>query len=169
MHANSKKLLCNRSVSAYNPTAGETVITEWLDDDHFDIYQRRGCTRSCPTGSAFTAAERDRICMRRPASDTATAMCWSPAATARSNYVVGMHETPRNLDLPVAVLPTGTANDFAGHAGRAGRTFRARAARSSAARSRRVDLVSRADDEYFVNVFSCGLFTDVSQKTPDRC
>ena len=29
----------------------------------------------------------------------------------------------------------------------------------------RVDL-GKANDEYFVNVFSCGLFTDVSQKTP---
>ena len=26
--------------------------------------------------------------------------------------------------------------------------------------------LGRANDEYFVNVFSCGLFTDVSQKTP---
>ena len=57
----------------YNPTAGETVITEWLDTI-ISIYQRRGCTivpyRLGSRNSSPTC------------SDTVTAMCWSPAATA---------------------------------------------------------------------------------------
>ena len=70
----------------------------------------------------------------------------------------------RNLDLPVAVLPTGTANDFANTLGVPSDIEKA-CRRILGGEIRRVDL-GRANDEYFVNVFSCGLFTDVSQKTP---
>ena len=39
----------------YNPTAGETVITEWLDTI-ISIYQRRGCT-IVPYRLGFRAGE----------------------------------------------------------------------------------------------------------------
>ena len=60
----------------YNPTAGETVITEWLDTI-ISIYQRRGCTIVPGSGSAPASRNSSPTC-----SDTVTAMCWSPAATA---------------------------------------------------------------------------------------
>ena len=42
----------------YNPTAGETVITEWLDTI-ISIYQRRGCT-IVPYRLGFRAAGRSK-------------------------------------------------------------------------------------------------------------
>ena len=43
----------------YNPTAGETVITEWLDTI-ISIYQRRGCT-IVPYRLGFRAGEPELI------------------------------------------------------------------------------------------------------------
>lgn len=70
------------------------------------------------------------------------------------NYVVNLLKR-RNLDLPVAVLPTGTANDFANTLGVPSDIEKA-CRRILGGEIRRVDL-GRANDEYFVNVFSCGL------------
>ena len=68
------------------------------------------------------------------------------------------------LNLPVAVLPAGTANDFATLLGMP--TDIEEACRAIlAGRIHAMDL-GRANGRYFANVFSCGLFTDVSQKTP---
>lgn len=79
------------------------------------------------------------------------------------NYVVGIMKRA-NIDIPVAVLSTGTANDFAGMLGMPTDINQACRAILNG-EEHRVDL-GVANGEYFVNVFSCGLFTDVSQKTP---
>ena len=89
--------------------------------------------------------------------------CKAPFDPGAVIYVVNLLKR-RNLDLPVAVLPTGTANDFANTLGVPSDIEKA-CRRILGGEIRRVDL-GRANDEYFVNVFSCGLFTDVSQKTP---
>lgn len=77
------------------------------------------------------------------------------------NYVVGIMKRA-NIDIPVAVLSTGTANDFAGMLGMPTDINQACRAILNG-EEHRVDL-GVANGEYFVNVFSCGLFTDVSQK-----
>lgn len=69
----------------------------------------------------------------------------------------------RNIDLPVGILPLGTANDFAKFLG------------LPTSISKCTDLILEStpkeidlgmvNDKYFVNVLSTGLFTDVSQKT----
>lgn len=70
----------------------------------------------------------------------------------------------KNIDLPVAILPAGTANDFAGVIGM---PIDIKKSINHILNSsiKTVDL-GKANDKYFVNIFSCGLFTDVSQKTP---
>lgn len=71
----------------------------------------------------------------------------------------------RGLDIPIGVIPAGTANDFAGALGMSHDV--AEAARQIArGRVERVD-VGRVNDLWFVNVFSFGLFTTTSQRTPD--
>lgn len=72
----------------------------------------------------------------------------------------------KNMKLPIAILPTGTANDFARcldiprNIGEACRKI-------LKADVKRVDL-GKVNDSYFINVFSFGLFTEVSQKTPSH-
>lgn len=68
------------------------------------------------------------------------------------------------IDLPLAVLPTGTANDFAGLLGYSG-NLKTAIRQSAAGTVGAVDL-GRCGDSYFVNVLSGGLFTDISQRTP---
>ena len=143
---------------AYNPKAGETVITDWLDNI-IDIYQRGGYS-IMPYRLAFTEAEETDLLDDIDGSYHHILVAGGDGTV---NYVVNMLKR-RNLDLPVAVLPTGTANDFANTLGVPSDIEKA-CRRILGGEIRRVDL-GRANDEYFVNVFSCGLFTDVSQKTP---
>lgn len=79
------------------------------------------------------------------------------------NYLVNLIKG-KGIDVPVAILPSGTANDFANLLGMpAGIVASCRAILGGSVKG--IDLGS-VNGRYFVNVFSCGLFTDVSQKTP---
>lgn len=73
--------------------------------------------------------------------------------------------TMKNLeiDLPIAILPTGTANDFAFCLGMPKDITRA-CEQIINSQVSEIDL-GKINDKYFVNVASLGLFTDVSQKT----
>ena len=68
------------------------------------------------------------------------------------------------IDIPLAVLPTGTANDFANLLGYSG-NLKTAIKQSASGVVGKVD-IGRCGDSYFVNVLSGGLFTDISQKTP---
>ena len=80
------------------------------------------------------------------------------------NYVVNAMKN-NGLDVPLGVIPAGTANDFARLLGLSKRPL-------AAARDiingveRRVDC-GRVNGLWFVNIFSFGLFTTTSQHTPD--
>lgn len=67
------------------------------------------------------------------------------------------------LDIPIAILPVGTANDFAKFIGMP-QDVELACEQIINSKARKVDL-GRINDKYFVNVASTGLFTDVSQKT----
>ena len=71
----------------------------------------------------------------------------------------------RGLDIPIGVIPAGTANDFAGALGMS-RDVAEAARQIARGHVERVD-VGRVNDLWFVNVFSFGLFTTTSQRTPD--
>ncbi len=71
----------------------------------------------------------------------------------------------KGLDIPLGVIPAGTANDFAGALGMSSDPLEA--ARQIAFGSiDRVDC-GRVNDQYFVNVLSFGIFTTTSQHTSD--
>ncbi|MBQ7855706.1 MAG: YegS/Rv2252/BmrU family lipid kinase [Alistipes sp.] len=80
------------------------------------------------------------------------------------NFVVNAMKS-RGLDLPLGIIPSGTANDFARLLGLSDDAV-------TAARDilygveRRVDC-GRVNGQWFVNIFSFGLFTTTSQHTPD--
>ena len=91
----------------YNPKSGETVITEWLDGI-IDIYQRRGFTVVPYRISFSDTEERDML----DGVDETYHHILVAGGDGTVNYVVNNLKR-RGLDVPVAVLPTGTANDFA--------------------------------------------------------
>ncbi|MGG5461892.1 YegS/Rv2252/BmrU family lipid kinase [Clostridium sp. B9] len=69
----------------------------------------------------------------------------------------------REIDLPIGIIPVGTANDFAKHLGM---PQDAGACVEMILDSYAVGVdLGKVNDNYFVNVLSTGLFTDVSQKT----
>ena len=69
----------------------------------------------------------------------------------------------RGIEIPIGIIPVGTANDFAKHLGMP-QDVGACVEQILDSYAVGVDL-GKVNDNYFVNVLSTGLFTDVSQKT----
>lgn len=69
----------------------------------------------------------------------------------------------KDIDLPVAFLPVGTANDFAKYLGMPSDVSKA-CKQILEGKIKRFDL-GKVNNKYFVNVASTGIFTDISQKT----
>ena len=80
------------------------------------------------------------------------------------NFIVNCMKS-RSLDLVMGIIPAGTANDFAHALGMSAKPLKA-AAQIAEGHVRRVDC-GCVNGQYFVNVFSFGLFTTTSQHTPD--
>lgn len=142
----------------YNHRSGETIITEWLDNI-VEIYQSRGYA-IMPYRLMFQD-EEDQDMMG--CVDESFHHILIAGGDGTVNYVVNIMKRMQ-VDVPIAILPTGTANDFANMLGVPSDIAKA-CRRILSGEIQTVDL-GRANDEYFVNVFSCGLFTEVSQKTP---
>lgn len=70
------------------------------------------------------------------------------------------------LDIPMGIIPAGTANDFARAIGMDSDPVRA-AEQIATGRIEHLDC-GQANDRYFVNIFSFGLFTTTSQHTSDE-
>lgn len=71
----------------------------------------------------------------------------------------------KGLDIPFGVIPAGTANEFAGALGMSRHPLEA-ARQIAQGVEERVDC-GCVNGLYFVNVFSFGIFTTTSQRTPD--
>ncbi len=81
------------------------------------------------------------------------------------NYVVNCMKTS-NLDLEIGIIPSGTANDFAGTLGMSFRPKKA-ARQIIEGELRHIDC-GRVNDIYFVNILSFGVLTTTSQRTADE-
>ena len=73
------------------------------------------------------------------------------------------HMKKNSINLPIGILPTGTANDFAKFIGMPINVEKA-CEQILQSYPKKVD-IGKINDKYFINVASTGLFTDVSQKT----
>jgi len=73
------------------------------------------------------------------------------------------HMKKFNIDIPIAILPVGTANDFAKFIGMP-QDVELACEQILTSKVRNVD-IGKINEKYFINVASTGLFTDVSQKT----
>ncbi|WP_102398867.1 YegS/Rv2252/BmrU family lipid kinase [Haloimpatiens massiliensis] len=69
----------------------------------------------------------------------------------------------KGIDLPIAILPVGTANDFAKLIGMP-QNIEEACEQILNSKVKTVDL-GKINNKYFINVASTGLFTDISQKT----
>ena len=141
----------------YNPFSGEKEILKYLDYLIYS-YQKKSFT-VIPYRLGF---DRDISEAFTDIDDTFDHILISGGDGTVNEVVNGMKKL--NIDLPIGVIPAGTANDFAHLIGMP------QSIRYSidAILNSEVSLVDlgKANNKYFVNIFSCGLFTEVSQKTP---
>ena len=89
------------------------------------------------------------------------------------NYVVNAMMR-KNISVNIGVIPAGTANDFAGAIGMSNNVLKA-ARQIAEGEVERIDCgkvehLGHGDNEiiYFVNIFSFGIFTTTSQRTPEE-
>ncbi len=142
----------------YNPASGEGVIPERLDE-LVELHQKHGCLL-LPYRLGFLP---DQDAQLLSAIDPKCRHVLVAGGDGTVNYVVNLLKK-NGLDVPLAVLPTGTANDFASLFDLPSDPVKA-CEKLLTGQVRRIDL-GLVNGDYFANVFSCGLFSDISQRTP---
>ena len=143
----------------YNPNSGERKITFELDKI-IDIYQRHGfliepyrMNKLEPLSNAFINFDSSY--------DHVLVSGGDGTVDSVLNIIKFL-----NIDIPMAILPTGTANDLA----RAiNLPFDTKECIEKIINSKPENIdIGMINDKYFINVASAGMFTDVSQKiNPD--
>ena len=142
-----------------NPVAGGTraidkfgAVKGMLDDMRF------------PYTYEFTQCKGHGRELARAAAEHGEKYIIAVGGDGTVNYAVNAMKR-KGLDIPVGVIPAGTANDFAGALGMSREPLEA--ARQIASGS--IDRVDAGcvNGLWFVNIFSFGLFTTTSQRTPD--
>lgn len=141
----------------YNPHSGNQRILSYLDTIIY-MYQKNGFIID-PFRVSFEFSIADSLLN----IDSQYDHILISGGDGTINQVVNALKN-LNLDIPVAILPTGTANDFALLLDLPLDIDQA-LKKILSGQKRKIDL-GKANEKYFINVFSCGLFTDVSQKTP---
>ncbi len=140
----------------YNPFSGENAILKELDVI-VDMYQQKGLQivpyriqKGKPLADALDIID-----------DSYNHILVAGGDGTVDNVVNAMME--RNINLPLAILPVGTANDFAKFIKLPRRVSEA-VEKILSSEPMLVD-VGKINQKYFINVASTGLFTDISQKT----
>lgn len=142
----------------YNPVSGEAQIVAQLDRIAMH-YQRAGyaLTLFRITRDRGLSSLSSMIAELRP--EHLLAAGGDGTINRLVNYL-----KHRGVDVPIAILPMGTANDFAHLIGMPNNLNDA--CRAILNGTVRYFDMGRVNHRYFINVLSCGLFTEVSQKTP---
>ncbi len=140
----------------YNPYSGENSIIKNLDNV-FQIYQQNGYIVE-PFRINFEVCIEDAFKNIGQGYDHILIA----GGDGTINKVINIMKK-NSIDLPVAILPTGTANDFATCLGMPKNISEA-CKQILNSDEKLIDL-GKVNDDYFVNVASMGLFTDISQKT----
>lgn len=141
----------------YNPFSGEGIITKNLDII-ISKYQAQGYSII-----PFRISTEQKLSEAFIDIDTTYHHILGAGGDGTINQIINIMKK-QNLNIPLAILPVGTANDFAKYIGM---PFDIREACDKILNGdiKEIDL-GKANDKYFINVFSFGLFTDISQKTP---
>lgn len=142
----------------YNPWSGGNKILSYLDNIIHE-YQKKGYTitpfrldNNVDIADAFEAGVKYEHIL----------------VAGGDGSINGVVNAMKNasIDAPIALLPVGTANDFAKLLGMSNNIPKA-INQILNGTIKDVDL-GMANDKYFINVLSTGLFTDISQKTPTK-
>lgn len=140
----------------YNPYSGENIILKELDVI-IQMHQEKGC-QIIPYRIEKNKPVKEAL---ENLDDSYKYILIAGGDGTVDSVVNAMMEL--GIDLPIAILPVGTANDF-------GKFLNIPKKVSEAVKKILetepvlVDL-GKVNDKYFVNVASTGLFTDISQKT----
>lgn len=144
----------------YNPYSGEQVILKNLDNvikihqKYKYIVEPYRIEKDHSVGNAFNGMNIDEYKYILIAGGDGTV----------DSVVNAMKEN--NIDLPIGILPVGTANDFGKFLGISSNVTQA-CEDIINYEEKPID-IGKANGKYFVNVASTGLFTDISQKTDDE-
>jgi len=142
----------------YNPFSGNNKIINEIDTI-IQIYQRYGY-QLVPFRVSYEASLEDAFVDFNEDE-------WDHLLLAGGDGSISdiINMVKKNkIDLPVGVLPTGTANDFAKCIGIPS-TIREACEQIITSEPKKIDL-GYVNGEFFINVLSFGLFTEVSQNTP---
>lgn len=140
----------------YNPFSGENSIISEIDKV-VAVHQKQGYTVvpfrisfDCTISDAFIDIHEGYSYILIAGGDGTV-----------DNVVNAMKD--KNIKLPIGILPTGTANDFAKNIAMPMDVEKA-CEKIINSQPKKID-VGSINNKYFINVASTGLFTDVSQKT----
>ncbi len=140
----------------YNPFSGENTIIGQIDTI-IKVHQKYGYT-VCP----FRISLKHDISMAF--QDISEGFEYILIAGGDGTVDKAVNYIKKNdITIPIAILPTGTANDFSKFIGMPDNVKDA-CEQILTSKPRKVD-IGKINDDYFINVASTGLFTDVSQKT----
>jgi len=143
----------------YNPISGEGKIKEHLDKI-IELYQNKGYSiipfRLGKKPDSYKAFD--------DLNNTDYHHLIFSGGDGTINSLVNIYKE-KGLTIPLAFLPLGTANDFSKCLGMPD-DIEGACKQILSSEIRNIDL-GLANDRYFINVASFGLFTEVSQNTPD--
>lgn len=142
----------------YNPISGEGEIITYLDQINA-IYQK--------SGYIVTYLRISKDTEYKPLQKLIEALVPTHILIAGGDGTINRvvnYMKHHDLNTPIAVLPTGTANDFAAMLSMPSNPIKALRA-IIGGKHGAID-IGKVGDRYFVNVLSCGLMCDVSQRTP---
>lgn len=139
----------------YNPNSGDKSISNKLDTI-FKKYQNNGYT-VLPYRVDYDSNLEDAL----TDIDDKYDHILIAGGDGTINRVVNLIKN-KDIDIPIGVLPTGTANDFANMLNMPSNINKA-LDKIIKSNPKSIDL-GKANDSYFVNIASAGMFTDVSQK-----
>ena len=143
----------------YNPFSGEGIVIKNLDTI-ISKYQNKGYTIV-----PFRISTEQNLEDAFLDIDNSYHHILGAGGDGTINQIINLMKK-KELDIPLAILPVGTANDFAKHIGMPQDIGEA-CDKILSGEIKEIDL-GKANDKYFINVFSFGLFTDVSHKTPTQ-
>lgn len=146
----------NKVKFIYNPYSGENSIVADIDKVIM-LHQKYNCIIE-----PFRIGMDNELCEAFENVDESYKYILIAGGDGTVDSVVNIMKK-LNIDIPIAILPVGTANDFAKFIGI---PLNVEKACEKILNSDPVSLdIGKINDKYFVNVASTGLFTDVSQKT----
>lgn len=139
----------------YNPNSGEKRITNQLDDI-IKVYQENNYILIPYRLSIEEHISKAFVGL----DDTYDHLLLAGGDGTIDMILNAIKES--NISLPIGILPTGTANDFA-NALKIPNNIKEAIENIINSRPKKID-IGKINDKYFINVASAGMFTDVSQR-----